>query len=138
MPNIILRPTFNKDLDGLRLSSRKHYQRASEILLELQRDQEPSAPRRPESRIPNCVKFELPDGYRLVMQRTETEKALLALVVGTHDHVESFLDGHKAMFSILPLAVYVNCVLRPRAKHRSPLRLLRTLSPGGIVVRLSR
>jgi len=95
MPKIVLRPTFSKDLDGLRRSSRKHYQRASEILLELQRDQEPSASRRSESRIPNCVKFELPDGYRLVMQRTETEDSLLALAVGTHDHVESFLDGHK-------------------------------------------
>src|SRR5271154_3008006 len=95
MPKITLRPTFSKDLDGLRRSSRKHYQRASEILLELQRDQERSAYRRSESRIPNCVKFELPDGYRLVMQHTENENGLLALVVGTHDHVESFLDGHK-------------------------------------------
>jgi len=95
MPKVILRPTFSKDLDGLRRSSRKHYQRASEILLELQRDQEPSAPRRSESRIPHCVKFELPDGYRMVMQRTESEDSLLALVVGTHDHVESFLDGQK-------------------------------------------
>jgi mRNA-degrading endonuclease RelE of RelBE toxin-antitoxin system len=96
MPKIVLRPTFSKDLDGLRRSSRKHYQRASEILLELQRDQEPSASRRSESRIPNCVKFELPDGYRLVMHRTETEESLLALAVGTHDHVES-LDGRMSI-----------------------------------------
>ena len=95
MPKIILRPTFSKDLDGLRRSSRKNYQRVSEILLELQRDQEPSAPRRPESRIPNCVKYELPDGYRLVLQRTENKSGLMALVVGTHDHVESFFDGSK-------------------------------------------
>jgi hypothetical protein len=53
MPNIILRPSFSKDLDGLRRSSRKAYQRASEILLEIQRDVEPSAPRRAESRIPS-------------------------------------------------------------------------------------
>ena len=45
--------------------------------------------------MPNCVKFELPDGYRLVMQLTETGDSLLALAVATHDHVESFLDGHK-------------------------------------------
>lgn len=95
MPNIILRPTFSKDLDGLRRSARKQYQRASEILLELQRDQEPSAARRSESRIPNCVKFELQDGYRMVMQRTAAAGSLLGLVVGTHDHVDSFLDGHK-------------------------------------------
>jgi superfamily I DNA/RNA helicase len=95
MPKIILRPTFSKDLDGLRRSARKQYQRASEILLELQRDMEPSAQRRAESRIPNCVKFELPDGYRMVLQRTESDSSLLALVVGTHDHVDSFLDGQK-------------------------------------------
>jgi hypothetical protein len=95
MPRIILRPTFAKDLDGLRMSSRKHYQRASELLLELQRDQEPSAPRRSESRIPDCVKFEPPDGYRLVLQRAEGDSALVALTVGTHDRVESILDGHK-------------------------------------------
>jgi superfamily I DNA/RNA helicase/mRNA-degrading endonuclease RelE of RelBE toxin-antitoxin system len=95
MPKIILRPTFSKDLDGLRRSARKQYQKASEILLELQRDMEPSAPRRAESRIPNCVKFELQDGYRLVLQRTESDSSLLALVVGTHDHVDSFLDSQK-------------------------------------------
>ena len=95
MPRIILRPTFAKDLDGLRTSSRKHYQRASEVLLELQRDQTPSASRRSESRITDCVKFELPDGYRLVLQRAEGDGALVALAVGTHDRIESFLDGHK-------------------------------------------
>ena len=52
MPRIILRPSFSKDLDGLRRSSRKHYQRASEILLEIQRDIEPSAPRRSENSYP--------------------------------------------------------------------------------------
>ena len=95
MPRIVLRPTFTKDLDGLRTSSRKHYQRASEVLLELQRDQKPSAPKRSESRIPDCVKFELPDGYRLVLQQAEDDRALVALAVGTHDRIESFLDGHK-------------------------------------------
>jgi superfamily I DNA/RNA helicase len=95
MPNIILRPSFSKDLDGLRRSSRKAYQRASEILLEIQRDVEPSASRRSESRIPKCHKYELPDGYRLVLQRGDSDATMVALVVGTHDHVDSFLDGHK-------------------------------------------
>ena len=95
MPHIILRPSFSKDLDGLRRSSRKHYQRASEILLEIQRDVEPSAARRAETRIPKCYKYELPDGYRLVLQQSDSNAAMVALVVGTHDHVESFLDGHK-------------------------------------------
>jgi superfamily I DNA/RNA helicase len=95
MPHITLRPSFSKDLDGLRRSSRKHYQRACEILMEIQRDIEPSAPRRAETRIPKCVKYELPDGYRLVLQRGDSEATMVALVAGTHDHVESFLDGHK-------------------------------------------
>lgn len=95
MPHITIRPSFSKDLDGLRRSSRKPYQRACEILLELQRDIEPSAPRRAESRIPNCYKYELPDGYRLVLQRGDSDGAMVALVVGKHDHIESFLDGHK-------------------------------------------
>lgn len=95
MPKITLRPTFSRDLDALRRSARKQYQRTSEIILELQRDQEPSASRRTESRIPNCVKFELPDGYRLVLQRSDDDAELIALVVGTHDHVDAFLDGHK-------------------------------------------
>lgn len=95
MPRITLRPSFSKDLDGLRRSSRKHYQRACEILMELQRDIEPSAQRRAETRIPKCTKYELPDGHRLVLQRGDSDATLVALVVGTHDHVDSFLDGHK-------------------------------------------
>jgi superfamily I DNA/RNA helicase len=95
VPHITLRPSFSKDLDGLRRSSRKNYQRACEILLEIQRDVEPAAPRRAENRIPKCVKYELTDGYRLVLQRGDSEAFMVALVVGTHDHVQSFLDGHK-------------------------------------------
>lgn len=95
MPKLTLSKSFQKDLDGLRRSSRKHYQRTCELLFELQRDQAPSAHRRSESRIPECIKYELPDGYRLVLQKAENASALIALVVGKHDHVESYLDGHK-------------------------------------------
>lgn len=95
MPRIILRPSFSKDLDGLRRSARKQYQRASEILLEIQRDIKPSAVQRGETRIPKCHKFELPDGYRLVLQEGDSRDVMVALVVGTHDYVDSFLDGHR-------------------------------------------
>jgi hypothetical protein len=95
MPIVVLRPNFARDLDGLRRSARKVYQRASEILLELQRDIQPSAARRSESRIPKCHKFELPDGYRLVLQEGDSGATMVALAVGKHDHVDSFLDGHK-------------------------------------------
>jgi superfamily I DNA/RNA helicase/mRNA-degrading endonuclease RelE of RelBE toxin-antitoxin system len=95
MPHITLRPSFSKDLDGLRRSARKQYQRACEILTDIQRDIEPAAPRRAETRIPKCIKYELPDGYRLVLQHGDSNSIVVALVVGTHDHVDSFLDGHK-------------------------------------------
>lgn len=95
MPNIVLRPSFNRDLDALKRNSRKNYQRASEILQELQRGVNPSTARRSESRVPHCVKYELTDGYRLVFQQIEGDDALIALAVGTHAHVDAFLDGHK-------------------------------------------
>jgi superfamily I DNA/RNA helicase len=95
MPHITLRPSFSKDLDGLKRSSRKNYQKACEILMEIQQDIEPSAARRAETRIPKCTKYELSDGYRLVLQRGGSDATMVALVVGTHDHVDSFLDGHK-------------------------------------------
>lgn len=96
MPRLVLRHDFCKDLDGLRRSSRKHYQRTAEILLELQRGVQPSAPRRAESRIPKCEKFELPDGYRLALQRvgSESDNVIVALAVGTHPNIESFISAH--------------------------------------------
>jgi superfamily I DNA/RNA helicase len=63
--------------------------------MEIQRDVEPTAPRRAETRIPKCTKYELLDGYRLVLQRGDSGATMVALAVGTHDHVSSFLDGHK-------------------------------------------
>ena len=38
----------------------------------------------------NCT-----DGYRLVLQQGDFAATMVALAVGTHDHVESFLNGHK-------------------------------------------
>lgn len=56
MPRITLRPSFSKDLDGLKRASRKNYQRVCEILMEIQREVPPTATRRTETRIPKCVK----------------------------------------------------------------------------------
>lgn len=51
---------------------------------------------RPDSRIPNCYKYELPDGYRIVFQKVENvENEYLALFVGSHDDTDHFLDTHK-------------------------------------------
>ena len=101
MPKLTLSKSFQKDLNGLQQSSRKHYQRTCELLFEIQTGQGPSAHRRSESRIPECIKYELPNGYRLVLQKAENAAALVALVVGTHDHVESYLDGPRDMSSML-------------------------------------
>lgn len=95
MSRIVLRPSFAKDLDALRSSSRRHFQRASEILIEIQLGIEPSVQHRKETRIPKCERFDLTDGYRLVLQRSESANVLVALVVGNHVHVDSFLDAHK-------------------------------------------
>jgi len=94
MVNITLSPGFSRDLDGLRTSERKIHQKVSEVLLELMRGNDPSVPRRPETRIPKCEKFEITDDYRLVAQRTD-DGGLVALTVGKHTHVDSYLDGHK-------------------------------------------
>jgi hypothetical protein len=50
---------------------------------------------RPETRIPNCMKYEFADGYRAVFQYVEGADACIALALGTPAHVDAFLDGHK-------------------------------------------
>lgn len=49
-----------------------------------------------ESRLKNIEKFDLPDAYRLVVQRVGNEKQMRAfLFVGTHDDAEKWLDSHR-------------------------------------------
>jgi superfamily I DNA/RNA helicase/fructose-specific component phosphotransferase system IIB-like protein len=63
--------------------------------MELQRGEQPSAHRRDETRIPKAYKFQLDPDFRLLLQKVEGEDAFIALSVGNHDHVDSYLDGHK-------------------------------------------
>ena len=53
MPYLTLKKGFSKDLDALKRNARKVYQRANEILMELQRDQDPMrhTAQKPEFRI---------------------------------------------------------------------------------------
>jgi superfamily I DNA/RNA helicase len=90
-----LRPSFTKDLMALKRGHTQNYRRVSEILVDLQTGSRVTITRRQDSRIPNCVKYELADGYRAVLQQVEGTDVFVALAVGTHDHVEAFLDGHK-------------------------------------------
>ena len=46
-----------------------------------------------ETRIKNCVKYDLGDGWRLVTR--QTEKICTFLFVGDHDDTDRWLDGHK-------------------------------------------
>jgi superfamily I DNA/RNA helicase len=86
---------FFKDLNALKTRSSNNYRKANTVLLELQRGEEPSSPRRDETRIPKAIKFQLDSDYRLLLQRVDSEDAFIALCAGNHDHVDSFLDGHK-------------------------------------------
>jgi superfamily I DNA/RNA helicase len=72
------------------------YNQAWAVLGEIDTGSSVSKNFRSESRIPNCYKFELPEGYRIVLQKIEGEKnEFLALFVGTHDDADHFLDTHK-------------------------------------------
>ena len=95
MGKIILRPSFQKDLAALKRNHLNNYRKASAVLMDLETDASVSVKLRSESRIPDAVKCELSDGYRLVFQRLADGDKYIALTVGTHDHVDSFLDGHK-------------------------------------------
>lgn len=95
MARIYLRPSFQKDLFGLRANHRVNYNKVCALLVELETGDPVILPGRTESRIPHCVKYELSDGYRLVFQKVKESDGLIALCVGKHDYVDSFLDGHK-------------------------------------------
>ncbi|WP_369915243.1 3'-5' exonuclease [Xanthomonas sp. NCPPB 3005] len=49
-----------------------------------------------ESRLPNVEKYDLPDGFRLVVQLIDgVQKTRVFLFVGTHDDTQRWLDVHK-------------------------------------------
>jgi len=94
---MILTKEFKTRLMALKTSGKKgQYNQAWSVLGELGTGAEVSKNFRDESRIPNCFKYELPDGYRIVFQRVEGKTGeFLALFVGTHDEVDHFLNTHK-------------------------------------------
>ena len=90
---------FNTRLMALKTSGKKaQYTQASTVLVEMEMSSGTSVSKnfRSEGRIPNCFKYELPDGYRIVFQKIEgLENEFLALFVGSHDEVDHFLNSHK-------------------------------------------
>ncbi|MFA5823330.1 MAG: 3'-5' exonuclease [Thermodesulfovibrionales bacterium] len=94
---IKLTKEFKARLMSLKTSgNRKQYEQATMILSELQMETKVSKNFRDDCRIPNCHKFELRDGYRIVFQKIEgTQDSYLALYIGSHDEVDRYLDHHK-------------------------------------------
>lgn len=95
MAKVYCTKPFFKDLSALKTRHSSNYKKATAVLVELQMGENPSAHRRDESRIPKAFKFELDPDFRMLFQRVDGEDGLIALCVGNHDHVDSFLDGHK-------------------------------------------
>jgi len=95
MARLFLRPSFQKDLASLRTNHRVNYNKVCALLVELETGISVVVDRRSETRIPHCVKYELSDGHRAVFQKVDGSDSLIALCVGKHDHVDSFLDAHK-------------------------------------------
>jgi superfamily I DNA/RNA helicase/mRNA-degrading endonuclease YafQ of YafQ-DinJ toxin-antitoxin module len=76
--------------------TRKQYEQAAAILMDLETDSEVSKQFHPDGSIPNCRKYELAGGYRIVFQKVkDSEDQILALFVGSHDETERFLSNHK-------------------------------------------
>jgi superfamily I DNA/RNA helicase/mRNA-degrading endonuclease YafQ of YafQ-DinJ toxin-antitoxin module len=95
MAKLFFTKVFIKDLNALKTKHSNNYRKANSVLMELQRGEQPSAHLRDETRIPKALKFQLDPDFRLLFQRVDGEDTLIALSVGNHDHVDSFLDGHK-------------------------------------------
>jgi superfamily I DNA/RNA helicase len=74
---------------------RNQYDKAMKLITELQMNIDTTQAFRDDNRIPNCRKYELPDGYRIVFQKVTDVNALIGLTVGKHDDVDNFLDAHK-------------------------------------------
>jgi superfamily I DNA/RNA helicase len=94
---MILTSEFLSRWMALKTSGRKtQYQQASMLLAELGSGAEPSKGFRPDHRIPNCRKYELPDGHRIVFQAVDgVPGEYLALFVGSHAEADFFLDTHR-------------------------------------------
>ena len=82
----------------LKSGKRAQYNKVSAAFAEGQRDGEISSLRRTshgESRLPDVEKYDLGDGYRLVVQLIDNEKKhRVFLFVGTHDETETWLTTH--------------------------------------------
>lgn len=91
--------TFDRALQNAFLSGGQHRKRHDKVKIVLGslRDADPFATlqvtHHGETRIKNCRKYDLGDGWRLVT--AQSDKVCIFLFVGTHDDTDSWLEGHK-------------------------------------------
>ena len=72
-PNTAMEVTLTKEFKTRLMAlknngKRTQYMQAMALLGEMNLDEKPSKTFHPDSRMPNCRKFELPEGYRIVFQ----------------------------------------------------------------------
>lgn len=83
-------------LERLKTSGKKpQYNEAMAVIGEMGVEFKVSNKFHSDTRIPNCHKYELPQGYRIVFQKVEDDDLYLALFVGSHEAVDEYLDNHR-------------------------------------------
>ena len=87
--------------------------------MEIQQDIEPSAARRAETRIPKCTKYELSDGYRLVLQRGTSTRPWLPLSLAPTIMSIRFWTGIKGTCLTKNPDSFANCGSAPLRKPPS-------------------
>ncbi len=92
--SVIRTKPFKKQLTALKKSGKSAiYKQAVKILGELELGLDACRSFQSDDRIPECYKFELPDGYQIVFQKSGED--FLALIVGIYDETENFLDNNR-------------------------------------------
>ena len=123
-------PRFERRLNDLRRSERfavAAAKKADKIIDNLIRRGEASIietgklSRYGEARIPNCVKYDLGKGYRLVcVKRTDH---LFLLYIGTHDDCHKWIEDNRSLIpdmdqkNIITRAAYNACLSGKKAEH---------------------
>src|SRR6185369_3041328 len=94
---MILTHDFHSRMMALKRSGRRRqYDQATSLVYDLQAGAEPGKLFHPDNRIPNCRKYELSEGYRIVFQAVQgVPGEYLALFVGSHSDTDYFLDSHR-------------------------------------------
>lgn len=91
---IVRTRAYQDALASVMSKSVKVYDKCCGLLNAIEHDLKTVRKIRSDDRLQGEVKYELGDGYRVVLQRGD--QSLIALTVGTHDEVERFLSAHRS------------------------------------------